>query len=68
MQTRFPRRIVRFAAALGCALGLAAYAATDPNSDATTPGAGQDTSSAIVQLQLDPLSTAAKTHPASGRK
>jgi len=68
MQTRFSRGIARLAAAFCCALGLASWGATDPNSDAATPGAGPDTSSAIVQLQLDPLSTAAKTHPVSGRK
>jgi subtilisin family serine protease len=37
-------------------------------SDATAPKAGQDTGSALVQLNGDPLSTYAKTKPAKGKK
>src|SRR5690242_4326443 len=72
MQSRFgtpSRGIVRIVSAIACAFSLGAAAATDPNSDATVnAGAGQDTSSAIVQLQLDPLSIAAKTPPPQGKK
>ena len=59
--------LTRLLAALVAAMALGAFAA-NPNTDAATPGAGQDTSSAIVQLQADPLSTAAQTRPAPGRK
>lgn len=63
------RTILGVLSAIACAFAFGAQAATDPNSDAATnAGAGQDTSSALVQLQLDPLSTAAKTKPPQGKK
>jgi len=52
------------AAAAGLCLGSPAVFAA--NGDGAQ--AGQDTSSAIVQLSGDPLSTYVKTHPAQGKK
>jgi minor extracellular serine protease Vpr len=47
----------------------AAHAAPGQNSDASTSGRPtQDTSSALVQLNGDPLSTYSKTKPAQGKK
>jgi minor extracellular serine protease Vpr len=47
----------------------AAQAAPGQNSDVSTAGrAAQDTSTALVQLNGDPLSTYAKTKPAQGKK
>ena len=41
---------------------------TEPNADSFTSGPTVDTSSAIVQLKGDPLSTYSKTKPARGKK
>jgi minor extracellular serine protease Vpr len=52
------------------ALGGGRSASTRPNAnaDAFTQGPGVDTSSAVVQLKGDPLSTYSTTKPAAGRK
>lgn len=71
-----PNPIQRRLTPLICALSLAgacsfavAPALADPNSDANTgTRASQDTSSALVQLNGDPLATYVKTKPAKGKK
>ncbi|MHB1007181.1 MAG: S8 family serine peptidase [Chloroflexota bacterium] len=56
-------------AAVATPLALAGHGgANNANSDTAVSQAGQDTSSAIVQLKGDPLSTSAKTKPAPGKK
>ncbi|MGE5615960.1 MAG: S8 family serine peptidase [Bacillota bacterium] len=52
------------------AASLAAFAgpAFAATSDAPNPSGGTDTTSAIVVLKGDPLSTYSKTHPAQGKK
>src|SRR6185503_15647414 len=61
----------RLAVRLWCATAVAAFAASTalaaPNSDASR-GPGQDTSSAIVQLNAEPLATYSRTQPTQGRK
>jgi minor extracellular serine protease Vpr len=53
-------------AALG--LVMAGAPAATPSNDATSTQATQDTSSALVQLNGDPLSTYTKTKPPQGKK
>jgi minor extracellular serine protease Vpr len=53
-------------AAVGFAFALPSPAA--PSDDNGTPQAVQDTSTALVQLNGDPLSTYSRTHPAQGKK
>jgi subtilisin family serine protease len=53
-------------AALG--LVMAGTLAATPNDDATSTQARQDTSSALVQLKGDPLSTYTRTKPPQGKK
>lgn len=61
------KSFVGLAAAIGVTLTLFVVGASAGNSDAT-PGGGVDTTSAIVQLKGDPISTYPKTKPAPGKK
>jgi minor extracellular serine protease Vpr len=58
--------VVAAVAALG--LVMAGTLAATPNDDATSTQATQDTSSALVQLNGDPLSTYTRTKPPQGKK
>jgi len=58
--------VVAAVAALG--LVMAGTTAATPNDDATSTQATQDTSSALVQLNGDPLSTYIRTKPPQGKK
>jgi minor extracellular serine protease Vpr len=62
----FKLTVVAVIAAAGFAFGLPA--AATPNDDASPTQASQDTGSALVQLNGDPLSTYVKTKPARGKK
>jgi len=69
----FACRLAPLTLALATALSLGtaptAQAASGHNSDASTSGRPtQDTSSALVQLNGDPLSTYSRTRPAPGKK
>jgi subtilisin family serine protease len=70
-------RALALAASLAASAGLAvvspvgaqnARGASNPNTDAVQPAPGVDTSSALVQLTSDPLSTSTRTRPPRGRK
>ena len=63
---RLSSLIVAAVAAFG--LGMVGTATAAPSDDAATTRAAQDTSSALVQLNGDPLSTYTKTKPAQGKK
>ena len=65
-----PARLNRaIAAALATvALAIANPAFTSPNDDANAVQAAQDTSTALVQLNGDPLATYTRTKPAQGKK
>ncbi|MBI3751679.1 MAG: S8 family serine peptidase, partial [Chloroflexi bacterium] len=56
------------ALALSTTAGAAAPAGGGQNADSTYTGSNVDTSSALVQLNGDPLSTYVKTKPAHGKK
>jgi hypothetical protein len=58
--------IVAAIAAVG--LGLSLPSAGTPNDDVSSAQANQDTSSALVQLNGDPLSTYVRTKPPQGKK
>lgn len=58
--------IIAAMAAFG--LAMAGTSAAAPNDDSAVAQATQDTSSALVQLNGDPLSTYTKTKPAQGKK
>src|SRR5438445_13145197 len=58
--------VVTAVAAFG--LVTAGTLSATPNDDASTPQASQDTSSALVQLNGDPLSTYIRTKPPQGKK
>jgi subtilisin family serine protease len=58
--------VVAAVAAFG--LVTAGTLSATPNDDASTPQASQDTSSALVQLNGDPLSTYTSTKPPQGKK
>jgi subtilisin family serine protease len=58
--------IIAAMAAFGLAMGGTSAAA--PNDDSAVAQATQDTSSALVQFNGDPLSTYTKTKPAQGKK
>jgi subtilisin family serine protease len=62
---RYTLTAIALALALGAGVGSAARA---QGTDGTTQRATQDTSSALVQLNGDPLATYAKTKPAKGKK
>jgi minor extracellular serine protease Vpr len=62
----FTSLVIAAAAALG--LAIAGTSAAAPGDDATSAQATQDASSALVQLNGDPLSTYTKTKPAQGKK
>src|SRR6478752_2349593 len=63
---RLSSLIVAAVAAFG--LGMTGSAMAASSGDAATTRATQDTSSALVQLNGDPLSTYTKTKPAQGKK
>jgi minor extracellular serine protease Vpr len=56
------------AAIAAASFAFALPAAATANDDASPTQAGQDTSSALVQLNGDPLATYSKTKPAQGKK
>lgn len=56
------------AATAAFGLAMAGISVAGPNDDAATAQATVDTSSALVQLNGDPLSTYTKTKPAQGKK
>src|SRR5437899_1203254 len=58
---------VLFSMLAGIGVVGAGYALADPNSDSTQK-ARQDTSSALVQLNGDPLAIYSKTKPPQGKK
>jgi len=58
--------LIAAVAALG--LAMVGTSVASPNDDAAAPQVTQDTSSALVQLNGDPLSTYTKTKPAQGKK
>ena len=64
--TMLNRVVVAAVAALG--LAMAGPLAATPSDDASSVQASQDTSSALVQLNGDPLSTYTKTKPPQGKK
>jgi minor extracellular serine protease Vpr len=61
------KSLAGLAAAIGVALTVFVVGASAGNSD-STPAASVDTTSAIVQLKGDPISTYVKTRPAPGKK
>jgi subtilisin family serine protease len=64
--TMFNRLVTAAVMALG--LAVAGPLAATPSDDASSVQASQDTSSALVQLNGDPLSTYTKTKPPQGKK
>jgi subtilisin family serine protease len=66
IQRAFNRAAVLAIAAIGVA--FAGTSVATPDNDSATTQTGQDASSALVQLNGDPLSTSVRTKPAQGKK
>ena len=65
---RHTSSILIIAAIAAFGLAMAGTSAAAPSDGSSAPQATQDTSTALVQLNGDPLSTYAKTKPAQGKK
>jgi minor extracellular serine protease Vpr len=71
IELRVTRKTLHRILAVGLAtfgLAVAGVPAASPNNDANATRAGQDNSSALVQLNAEPLATYASTKPAPGKK